>query len=50
MDDFGNDYQTEAGFYGCDGFIHSASTFGMMDDAAIDICIWHCIDYGAVDI
>ena len=47
MDDFGDDYQTEAWFYACTEWGHSMAAFGMLDDAAMDICTLHGADYAA---
>ena len=50
MDDYGNSYQTEAWAYGCEQWGYSMNTFGMFDDAALDICLHYCIDWIAQDI
>lgn len=50
MDDFGNLYQTEDWFMYNDQYGYSAATFGMFDDAAIDLCLEFCTDHTTCDI
>ena len=50
MDDFGNGYQNEAWNYTCEQYGYSMATFGMLDETAIDICLFYSIDYATQDI
>lgn len=50
MDDFGNTYQTDAWLYGCEAYGHSMATYGMLDDAQLDWCMHHGIDYARHDV
>ena len=50
MDDFGNWYQTEAWAYGCEQYGHSISTYGMLDDAQLDWCMGHSVDYAKHEV
>ena len=50
MDDFGDDYQTIDWWLNCDQYMASMSTYGFADDALVDHCVRHCIDYAAVEV
>lgn len=50
MDDYGNNYQTEAWAYGCEQYGYSIATFGFLDDQCLDFCMHWCIDYAASEV
>lgn len=50
MDDYGNDYQTDEWLVGEEQYSFSMATYGLLDDAAIDICIAYNGDYTAQEL
>ena len=50
MDDYGNDYQDYAWFMGCQAYGYSISTYGWFDAVTIDFCVFHGIDWAAVEV